>query len=269
MANVMDKNLIINAAPAAWVYVFEKNSSTGKYEVPSIIGTNLAKQFRFDNTDGANITIIRPDAVSAASADEFVQVTRGDGAIIEFLKNKLTLDGATGEVKGGTGVTSSGGTKGTIAFGTNQADVDATSYLGYLSKIQANIGATFIVCVPIGFNYLKKDATGAGVTNAAGYAFMLGTLSSDPSHAIAAYAPTKISWAFASKKLSITADDITAAHAVIDFAASAHEILIPEGMDGSTVIGTTLNPPSVSVLSGSAITADFQKLLDGEILFKS
>ncbi len=270
MANMLDQNIIINAAPAAWAYVFEKNGTTGKYELPSIVGTAPTKRLRFDNTNGATIGLVRPDAVAAAAADEFVQITRGDGAIIEFIKNKLTLDGATGNVKGGTGVTSDGGSKGTIAFETNQADVDSADYMAFLNKLQSLIGATFLICVPIGENYLRKAAGATtGDTNSVGYAFMLGTLSADLSHAIAAYTPAKIAFAFQSKKLSVQASDITTSHAAVDLGDTGNAILVPTGMDGATVVGTTYAPPSISVLSGAAITADFQKLLDGEVLFKA
>lgn len=258
-ANVLDANILINAAPVAWAYVFEKNSGTGKYEIPSIIGTDLTKQLRFDNTNGGTITLVRPDAVAASAADEFVQITRGDGTVIEFLKNKLTLDGADGSVKGGTGVTADGGSKGTVAFESNQMDVDSADYTAYMAKLQSLLGATFVVCVPIGKNYLGDVH----------YAFMLGTLSSDISHAIAAYTPAKIAFAFQSKKLNVIGTDITASHAAMNFGATAHKILVPEGLDGGDVVGTEYAPPSIAVLSGSALTADFQKLINGEVLFKA
>lgn len=269
MPNVMDQRIVINGTSGAWAYVLEKNSGTGKYEVPSILGTVLTKQLRWDNIKGLSLTLVRPDASTAAAADEFVQITRADGSIIEFIKEKLTLDGATGEVKGGTGVTASGGTKGTIAFTANQSDIDSAEYVAYMNKLQNLIGATFLVCIPLGFNYIKRKA-GATTGDVApvGYAFMLATLAADLTHATDNYTPAAIAFSFASKKLAVTGADFTDPHAAFDLGASAHEILVPDNISGGTPTGVTLNPPSVAVHTSGTLSADFQKLLDGEVLIK-
>lgn len=268
MPNVMDKKIVINGAPGASVYVFEQVA--GKYQVPSIIGTDLAKQMRFDNTKGTTITPVRPDAVTSASTDEFVQMIRGDAAVIEFIKAKLTMDGATGEVKAGTGVTAAGGSKGTIAFTANQADIDSADYIAFMNKLKTFLGATMIVCVPLGFNYIQKKAGAtSGSKSPVGFAFMMGTFSSDPSHSADNYTPAAIAMQFQSKKLAITGSDITTDHAAIDFGATGHKILIPEGISAGEPTGYELTPPSITVITGGTISADFQTLLDGEILFKS
>lgn len=267
MPNVMDQKIIINGTPGAWLYMFEQVGGT--YELPSITGTDLDKQMRFDNTKGATVTMTRPAAVSAAATDEFVQVIRADAAIIEFIKGKLTLDGATGEVKGGTGVTATGGSGGTIAFTANQADIDSAQYVAFLNKVKAFLGATCIICVPLGSNYIQKKAGATTGTKApVGYAFMLGTLSADPSHVADNYTPAAMAFSWQSKKLAITGSDITADHPAMNFGATAHKILIPEGMSAGEPTGYELTPPSITVVTAGVISADFQTLLDGEILFK-
>lgn len=267
MPNVMDKRIIINGTPGAWVYVFEQNGGT--YELPSIVGADLTRQMRFDNTKSTSIGLVRPAAVTAAAADEFVPITRGDSTIIEFIKSKLTLDGATGEVKAGTGVTATGGSGGTIAFTANQSDIDSAEYIAYMNKLKTFLGATCLICVPLGFNYIQKKAGATSGSKApVGYAYMLATLSADPSHTADNYTPAAIAYSWQSKKLAITGSDITASHPAIDFGATAHKILIPEGMTTGEPSGYTLTPPSITVVTGSVISADFQTLLDGEVLFK-
>lgn len=267
MPNVMDKRIIINGAPGAWAYVFEQNGST--YELPSIVGTDLSKQMRFDNTKGTVVTMVRPDAVTSAAADEFVPVIRGDAGIIEFIKSKLTLDGATGEVKAGSGVTASGGSKGTIAFTANQSDIDSAEYIAYMNKLKTFLGATCIVCVPLGFNYIQKKAGAtSGAKAPVGYAYMLATMAADPSHTADNYTPAAIAYSWQSKRLAITGSDITTDHPALDFGAASHKILIPEGMSAGEPAGYELTPPSITVITGGTISADFQTLLDGEMLFK-
>lgn len=268
MPNVMDKKIPINATPGAWLYVFEQVAGT--YEFPSIIGTDLSKQMRFDNTKTPNIALTRPPAVSAGAADEYVQINRADAAIIQFIKDKLTIDGATGEAVAGTGITAAGGSGGTMSFISNQADIDSAEYVAFLNKVKSFLGATILVCLPLGFNYNKRKAgvSSGGVVAPLGYAYMIGTLTADPAHAVDGYAPAAMTWSFASKKLGLGDSDITDPHAALDLGASAHKILIPTNIASGTPTGYELKPPSIALLTAGAITADFQTLLDGEVLIK-
>jgi len=268
MPNTLDQKIIVNGTPVAWAYVIEKNGTTGKYEIPSILGSDASKQFRFDNVADINVTMTRPAAVAGATADEFIQVTRADGTIIEFLKSKLTLDGATGSVKGGSGVTSEGGSGGTITFNVNAADIDSAHWIAFVQKCQALLGSTFLVCVPLGYNHIRRKAGAtSGDPNAVGFAYMIGTLSADLTQAISAYTPVKINFQFASKALAIVGADLTDPHAAVDFGDNTHKILVPTGISAGTPTGEYVTPGSITVHTSGTISADFQKLLDGEVLF--
>lgn len=277
-SNTMNTDIVLNGVSAAWAYPFVKNGS-GKYHIPGITATTTAERkaarFRFNNLKTPRVKIIRPDAVTQATAEEFASLTRADGNIIEFVKSVVKIDGATGEAKSG-GASSSTGSKAEAGFISQQTDIDSEHYITYLDKLKSYVGSIFLVCVPLGYNYLRKKAGATtGDTNALGFAWVLGTLGSDPEHVADNYTPTPLTWSFTTKKLAITADDILAAHAAVDLGVGDattwvddHAILVPEGMSGADVMGPLIKPASLSVLTGTALTADFQKLIDGEAIFK-
>lgn len=279
MVPTTNLDMVINGIPAMWAYPIEKVSD--KYQITGIVGADTAAKqaarFRFNTIQGnPTIGLVRPEAVTNAATEEFLDILLANNVTIQFSKNKLTLSGADGSIKGGTGVTADGGTKGTISVVTSGGDIDsAGNYVTYLDKIKTYIGSKFVVCIPIGYNLDKKSAAGGSDVKPIGYAFMIGTLSADLSHAVGAYSPATLTWSFASASWAVTASEWKTSHAAFDLGVgdassfdTDHCIVLMEGIDGSgNVSGTVLLPPDIAVLSSGAFTANFQKLLDGEVVF--
>jgi hypothetical protein len=278
MDPLFNQDIIINGAPAGWAYPIAKNGS-GLYYIPGVAETlapdRQAARFRWNTLENNTATLVRPPAVVAAATEEFIEVTLANGTIIQYPKPKLTLSGTDGSIKGGTGVTIDGGVLGTIAFSSQEGDIDsAGDYLTYLNKIKTYIGNKFVVCVPLGFNYLRvKSGATSGDVQAIGYAFCIASLTADIGHATGAYAPVKLAWAFASSKWGTVVSEWQAAHPSFDLSDGdetdwdvKNAIMLPEGLDGTDMAGSILTPPAIPVISTGAFTANFQKLLNGEIL---
>lgn len=273
------QDMVINGAPAAWAYPIALDGD-GKYYIPgleeSVLGDRQAARFRWNTIQGTpGFTLIRPAAAAAATTEEFLDILLANNTTIEFVKEKLTIDGADGSAKGGTGITAQGGVTGTMTFVTTAADIDSGGdYIDYLNKIVTYMGGKFLICMPLGFNYNKRKAGGGGGEAPIGYGYMIGTLSADFTEQVGAYAPATLTWTFASSKWSVLVGDWKAAHGAITFGDGdatdwdeTHAIMMPKGLSGADVTGTLLVPADQAVIASSVFTANFQKLVNGEILF--
>lgn len=264
----MKESVIVNCAPAAWLALIEKDPEDGwKVAEGTTFGgaaptrtrgtaptPTTKKRFLFDNLgDTVSVTVNRP--ADATTAQEFGNVTRGDGAIMEFPKRRLTIDLATGSAKSGQNARGANG--GTIAFTTNTADLDSVLYNNFFKKLNQYASDTFLACVPLGYDLDFVPQ---------GYAYLIGTLQSDPQHSVGAYAPGKV--AFTIKSIELTGAAITELLTAVQLPG----ILVPEGYDPATGADTEVgadDTPTGITLTPPALTAtDWENMARGIMVIK-
>lgn len=260
-APYLDDMVHINGLPLAWVCPIDYNIGGDTLIVHD---TDTTKRARFINTTSTTIGFVRPESTSAAA--EYLEITTGDGTIIRFDKTKTILD-KTGAVISDT--TSGDSTvKGKISFTAAQGDYDSGAatdkYIAYLNKLKAIHASECLVCVPVG-HVASGDKTATP-----GYAFIIGTLDADASHASAAYANAPVTLSFTSKSINIGTLDPTEGVAEAGTPGTptspANSLtlggqLLPRSLSSGTPAGVTYTPPALTI-------AELQKLCAGEIIFK-
>jgi len=193
----LDRMVILRAAPFAWVHTITADTVTATW--------------RFDNLKSASIKAPKPSNVSS---NEYVEVTRGDGAVIKYTKAVVEIDGtdesAISNTENATGF-------GEITIETNQAPLlgsaDYTTesmktWTEFLQEVQTALAGDtlFLVVVPTGLTYEGGQA--ATTKKADGYAYMLGKLSNDLESTLNE-SPASLTLTFASEKTTlIDADDL-------------------------------------------------------------
>lgn len=195
MAVTMPQNMIINGAPALW-----------KAPLSLVAGAfTVGTMKKYDNITNPVFTLTGAAAASGAATEEFIQITRGDGAIIEFPKGKLTIDGTDESVKSASGATASGDAKSkmTIAVTFNEPDMDATSFAAWLDFMQKNLDSYWLLCVPLGYNHIQRHPGNATTNNAAGFAFIIAKITGTLSFTVAPQAGAPITLTFEAAKMTI------------------------------------------------------------------
>ncbi len=145
MALSMKNNIILNQVPVAWL--FKASGTSGG-------AASLEIVYKFDNTASAKVNI--PLASAAASSDsKNVQITRGDGAIIQFPAVDLTLDGTDETVIAASSGSGDAG-KGTIELVVNEAPIGLSSFTAFIGDLVANKDTMFLVIIPTGYSYSRK-----------------------------------------------------------------------------------------------------------------
>lgn len=243
----MKDTMIINGVPVAW--------ATPVLELAPGGTLSLGAQMKFDNITTPVIGFPFAGDAAAAGGAEFIEVTRGDGAIIQFPKDNLRIDGTDESV-----VSSSGGSGtdtaaiGTISFTALQADMDSASYLAFINKLKAHRNDFWLVCVPIGENYVRRHPSSATTPNAAGFAFLLAKLSGSLNLSIAPQTGAPVQLQFQGTKYGGTA-------------TNGDTLIAGAAFPGIPVKGVTpvytVTPPTPVITAAEA--AD---ILKGDILFK-
>jgi hypothetical protein len=244
MALTMADKIIINGAPAAWLCpVLEA--------VPGTV--TLGAMMKMDNINQVVIGFQSQAAAAGTATEEFIQVTRADGAIIEFPKTKLTIDGIDETVKVSTAAGGTGDNiaSGTIQFTANEADMDSANYPEFLKKIKDNINGYWLVCVPIGYNHKRRHSSAPGTDNAIGFAYLCGKINGALSLTVAPQTGAPLPLSFQSAKLNTT--DTTVAGTLANAAFAAIPV---KGMTPVVNI-TPVVPPA----------ADFDNIVKGDIVF--
>lgn len=199
--------IVLNQAPVGWLYKLDPT-----YAATDLMATSgAAVKFLFDNVSDGKAKIIRPESV--ANAEEFTEISRADGAIFQFPKKTIKIDGVSGIVK--TGGSSVGVTKGEISFSvgaipvtayTGTAPDEVPTYMSggwqaFLEKIRTNIAAEWLCVIPIGFNYESwADRAGSGTVE--GYAAVIGTMGVDLEQAATYGAAMKIPFTITGRQIA-------------------------------------------------------------------
>lgn len=261
-APYLDKMVIVNGLPLAWVCPIEYAVGGDTLVVHD---TTTTKRARFVNTQNTTIAFVRPESTSAAV--EYLEIVTADNTTLRFEKSKTILD-KTGAVVSDTNSASST-VKGKISFVATQGDYDSGAasdeYISYLNKLKTIHASECLVCVPVGH-------TASGDKSATpGYAFIIGTLDTDASHAVGAYANPAVTLSFSSKSINIGTLDATEGVAEAGTPGTptspANSLtlggqLLPRSLSGGTPGGVTYTPPALTI-------AELQKLCAGEIVFKA
>lgn len=176
--------IVLNQAPVCWLYKLDPT-----YAATDLMATSgAAMKLLFDNVSDGKAKVIRPESV--ANAEEFTEITRADGAIFQFPKKTIKIDGVSGIVK--TGGSATGVTKGEISLSigalpvtayTGTAPDEVPTYMSggwqaFLEKLRSNLAGEFLCVVPIGFTY-EGWADRAGSGKVEGYAAVIGTMGVD------------------------------------------------------------------------------------------
>jgi hypothetical protein len=162
MATTMDKRMLIQAAPFAWLHMITPGETT-----PTIV-----EKYRFDNLSSPAAFMI--PTVNASTAQEYQEVTRADNAIIQFPLTTLTINGVSEETVAGAAAD----TKATMSIETNEAPLPTSiaSMTAFMADLQSNIDKYWLLTVATGFsNNSRSQAT----PKADGYAYMFGKIISN------------------------------------------------------------------------------------------
>jgi hypothetical protein len=235
----MSNGVVINGGGGAWLYPAASGVFNGLAATP-----DATDRFIFDNIRDASCTIVRPE--SASAGEEFVEVTRGDGAIIQYPKITLRLDGVTGALK--SGGASASASKGLISFVANGADKDSADWLTYIQKLNEFIGAEFLIAIPLGFSYDNWiDRNAGSPTDVEAIALCLGNLDADIAHAASAFTPAAHTITVRSKASTIASSALST--------KTLPDIVIPEGGTHASPTGYTINGITISAPQAADLVA--------------
>ena len=246
MALTMADKMILNGAPALWAAPLSEG----------VGGLTLGTMQKYDNITTPVFTFAGSAAAAGGAAEEFIQVTRADGAIIEFPKGKLTLDGIDETVKDSSGATAAGDSKatGTLQITVNEAEMGSASFSAWLNTMLGNINSFWLVCIPLGYNWKQRHPSSATAHNAVGYLFLIGKLSGNVAFTVAPQtgAPIPLTW----QGQKLTVQDLAAASAAI-----AAAVFDPIPVKGIT--------PAVTLAPTAGLTAtEAEDLLKGTVIIK-
>lgn len=198
-----DKNIVLHGTPVGWLAGVRFDEDTGAVVVaPTDPTTALTDpdDFRllFNNIKKANGKVTMKGAESTSG--EYIDIEAADNAITRFPKVSRITDG-TDDTQILTDPTKdeNATAKGEITLELNQADMDRTSWTGFLKYLYENKDGFWFICVPTGFNYHNRYI--ADVKKADGYIYMLAKISSDIEWT-AENAPATLSVSFVSYKFA-------------------------------------------------------------------
>jgi hypothetical protein len=189
------KTIIINGVPAAWATpIKDPGDGTGLILLP---------QLKFDNITTPVIGFPFAGDAAAAGGGDNIDIVRGDGAIIRFPKDSLTIDGRDETVIAASGGSSADTAAiGTINFSALQADIDSTNYPAFIKKLKDNRLNYWLVCVPLGENYERRHNSSATDPNAVGYAFLFAKLTGSFNLSVAPQTGAPVALSFTGTKYS-------------------------------------------------------------------
>lgn len=252
--SVMADSIILNDAPVAWLLsVDEGKGVVGK--VHNLIA-DAAGRLLFNNTQDSGYKLKNP---AAAAATEKLQINRGDGAVIEFAKQSLTIDGTTEAATGGS---SSTVVNAEITFNTAQMDTDSVTWTAYLNKLKALIGKKFIAILPTGFTWNAQNAT---TPNAEGFIFQACVLSTDLDFKKAANTATPVTFTLTPTTLNLytaAEDEDPMSEAELDTFFASDLNFLPTSIIVPGYDSMTINPPDVGATDGHLIAS-------GEVVIKA
>lgn len=230
---------ILTGGPGAWLRKVSVSSSG-----VVTMGTPI---YGFANITAPGVKGVRPEG--AASADEYIDVGRCDGAIFKFLKKKLEIDPLTNTAMAG-GAGGGSGSKGGIRYTLNEgkfvpavedpetpATAEMVTKLFY--ELEPELGSTFLAGVHLGFTV---DGTSAGV------AYVIGTLDADLDYTVDGYAPAKLALSFAGKNLgSLELAELT------KLETHGFTAVVPSA--GVTYSTSTITPTALAAGDGAKLAA--------------
>lgn len=252
--SAMADGIIINDVPCVWLLsVDDGKGVNGK--VNNLIA-DAAGRLLFNNTQDSGYKMKNP---AAAAATDKLQINRGDGAVIEFSKNSLTIDGTTESATGGS---SSSVVSAEITFNTAQMDTDSASWSAYLNKLKSLMGKKFIAILPTGFTW---NAQNAGSPNAEGFLFQAVTISTDLDFKKAANAAQPVTYTLTPTTLNLYASDedtdpMDATELNTFFANDSN--FLPTSIIIPGYSSMTINPPDIGASDGHLLAA-------GEVVIKA
>ena len=161
MPTTTNTKILLRGSPFAWIQ--------------KVTAGALAAKWSFNNLQSSTFKL--PKASSSSSSSSNTDIKRADGAVWQFPKTNLTLDGIT-ELDITPAAASSDATGlGEITIVINEAAVESNSWTAMLADIKANKDEIFLVTIGTGFSY--KAGTDVTMKKPEGYIHMIGKISND------------------------------------------------------------------------------------------
>jgi len=200
MPNTMSTGILFRALPVAWVFEIDQSANT------------VTELWTFDNLQSCNYKI--PKNPDSSSDSETIDINRADGAIIQFPKEELVIDGTNEEdITGSSGNLTGAGE---VTIVANQAPTEQTSFTAFLMELQEKIDSKFLVIIPTGMSYTD---TVSSTPDSEGFLYMIGDITSDIEQELSGE-PSSVSITFGAAKPN-SADDTALGSAIDGITPSA------------------------------------------------
>ena len=246
--STMADGIIITDVPVAWLCSVDDGKGV-VFKVYNLLA-DASKRLCYNNTQDSSYKLKNP---AAAAATEKNSINRGDGAVIAFPKNSLTIDGTTEKATGGS---SSSVVNSEITINVTQMDTDSVSWTAYLNKLKTLLSKPHICILPTGFTH---NTLTAGTPNAEGFIFQACKISTDLDFKKSANAASPHTLTLTPTTLNAYAaaedEDPMDASALNTFFATDTNFLPTSIIVPGYSPAMTINPPDIGATDGHLLAA--------------
>jgi hypothetical protein len=276
MPGATNTNILLSGAPVAMCLGVRFNAAGTDSDIVITDADQAASDFAatdgdvrmlFDNVKEIKVTGTLTS--SAESNTENIDIEAADGQIVRFTKSSRIIDGENGtDVLTDTESDENATGEATIEITVNEADIDSSSWTGFLNKLKTWKDNYWYIHVPMGFNWTKRYAQAAATAvKADGWAYMLGKLSMDLEHT-ANTSPSTITLKFVSYKFVSDSTDFTSTDHEVDSFAISDCYTATDGTKGVMIKGTS---PAVYLYPEDIDTGDdedSEDIFNGKLILK-
>lgn len=274
MPGATNTNILLSGAPVAMCLGVRFDTATSDVVITDadqaasdIAATDGDVRMLFDNVKEIKVTGTLTSA--AESNTENIDIEAADGQIVRFTKSSRIIDGETGtDVLTETESDENATGEATIEITVNEADIDSSSWTGFLNKLKTWRNNYWYVNVPMGFNWTKRyNQSAATAVKADGWAYMLGKMSMDLEHT-GGTTPSTITLKFVSYKFVSDSTDYVATDHEVDSFAISDCYTATDGTKGVMIKGTSpavyLYPETISITGDG----DSEDIFNGKLVLK-
>ncbi len=238
MSVTMDKKMILQGVPTAWVFLM--TTGTGSAD------NSLTPLWFFDNlNDGTAKKLL---SGSSSSGSEYIEFGRNDNAKIKFPKESLDISGINEAIMPSSNTDTEASSDAEMTIVTNEAPIQCDSMTDFYAEIISNKENKLLIVMPTGYSYNRM---GVGTSKKPdGFAYMFGKITSDLEIKNAGAQPLTLT--FSSQYASYD-------EAAVDFTGQG--ILVKKGGAAYDIPATVNIPVNLEI-------ADMAALNDGLLVIK-
>lgn len=212
MPTTMDKKMIIQGVPTAWVFLM----TTGTGSSDNV----LTPLWFFDNlNDGSAKKLL---SGSSSSNQEYVEFSRNDDAKIKFPKESLDISGINEGILPSSNTATEASSDGEMTIVTNEAPIQCTSMTDFYAEIIANKDNKMLIVMPTGYSYNRMGTNLSKKPD--GFAYMFGRITSDLEIKNAGVQPFTLTFASQYASYDAAAVDFTGQGITVKKGGAAYDI---------------------------------------------